>query len=101
MRSDSFVFPPRSFPLNLKAPVTFDRAVTEEDLTDGQFVRTYEIRAMVDGQWKTLVNGTTIGHKKIDIFPAVTATSVRLIVTSSLGTVRIRGGNVYNGAAAK
>lgn len=79
--------------------VTFDRAVMMEGLTDGQRVRSYEIVARVDGKWKTVSRGTTIGHKKIDIFPPVTADLVRLQVTHALGPVRIREFNVYNGAA--
>ncbi len=82
-------------------PLTFDRAVTSEDLTQGQFVRSYEIQARVDGQWRTVASGTTIGHKKIDIFPPVTATGVRMVVRASLGPVLIRNFDVFNGASAK
>ena len=85
--------------LLLSAPVTFDRAVTKEDLSNGQFARKYEIQAQVDGQWKTLVAGTTIGHKKIDIFPAVTTSRLRFVVKASLGPVQIRNFDVFNGAA--
>ncbi len=91
--------PTLNLELLLSAPVTFDRAVTKEDLSNGQFVRKYEIQAQVDGQWKTLVAGTTIGHKKIDIFPAVTASRLRFVVKASLGPVQIRNFDVFNGAA--
>jgi len=84
--------------IKLDGPVTFDRAVTKEDLTNGQFIRKYEIQALVDGEWKTVTSGTTVGHKKIDIFPAVTATGVRLVVKASLGPVLIRNFDVFNGA---
>lgn len=91
--------PALNFELLLSAPITFDRAVTKEDLSNGQFVRKYEIQAQVDGQWKVLVSGTTIGHKKIDIFPAVTTTHLRLVIKASLGPVLIRNFDVFNGAA--
>jgi alpha-L-fucosidase len=87
--------------ISAKQSVTFDRVVLMEDLTDGQRARSYEIRARVAGVSKIVARGTTIGHKKIDIFPPVTADSVTLMVNTSLGPVRIRGFNVYNGAAAK
>ncbi len=87
--------------IRLKSPVTFDRAVTQEELTNGQFIRKYEIQGLVDGRWKTLVTGTTIGHKKIDIFPPVTATELRFIVKESLGPVLIQNFDIFNGAAAK
>ena len=38
-----------------------------------------------------------IGHKKIDIFPAVTATAVRLTLLDSNGPAQIREFQVYNG----
>ena len=91
--------PTLNLDLVLRAPVTFDRAVTKEDLSNGQFVRKYEIQAQVDGQWKVLVAGTTIGHKKIDIFPTVTASRLRFVVRASLGPVLIRKFDVFNGAA--
>lgn len=90
---------PGMWTISAKQSVTFDRAVLMEDLTDGQHARSYEIQARVAGVEKIVAKGTTIGHKKIDIFPPVTADRVTLIVNASLGPVRIRGFNVYNGAA--
>jgi alpha-L-fucosidase len=92
---------PATWTFPAQSGVTFDRAMTMEDLTGGQLVRSYEILARVAGAWKKVAGGTTIGHKKIDIFPPVTADIVQLVVKTSLGPVRIREFNVYNGAAAK
>jgi alpha-L-fucosidase len=41
-----------------------------------------------------------IGHKKIDIFPAVTATAIRLTLLDSSGPAQIREFQVYNGGIA-
>jgi len=38
------------------------------------------------GAWTTLARGTTIGHKKLDRFPAVTSSRVRLAIDAALDT---------------
>lgn len=90
---------PGMWTISAQQSVTFDRVVLMEDLTDGQRARSYEVLARVAGVLKKVASGTTIGHKKIDIFPPVTADMVTLIVNTALGPVRIRGFNVYNGVA--
>lgn len=71
-------------------PVTFDRSMTMEWLNDGQRVEKYAIDAWVNGSWKTVASSQAIGHKKIDAFPAVTASRVRLRIVSSTGPAMIR-----------
>ena len=87
------------------ASVTADRKIVRTssvEMTVASPVEAAEkIRALVDGEWKTVASGTTVGHKKIDIFPPITATSVRLVVRASLGPVLIRNFDVFNGAVAK
>ena len=92
---------PATWTFRAKKVVTFDRAMIMEDLADGQRVRSYEIQARIAGAWKTVARGTTLGHKKIDIFPPVTADIVCLVVKTSFGPVRIREFNVYDGEAGK
>jgi alpha-L-fucosidase len=71
-------------------PISFDRAVTMEWLMDGQKVQNYAIQIMDGTKWKTIYLGTTIGHKKIDLFPRVSAQRVRLDILSAYATPRIR-----------
>jgi alpha-L-fucosidase len=80
-------------------PVTFDRTLIMERLNEGQHVTAYRIEAEEHGQWRQVAQAQAIGHKKIDIFPAVTATAVRLVLLDSNGPVRIREFQVYDGSA--
>lgn len=80
--------------------VTFDRVVTMEDLHYGQHVHRYQIEALVRGAWTVVAAARTIGHKKIDRFPAVTASAARLRVLESSATPRIRDFAVYLGSGA-
>ena len=61
-----------------------------EWLNEGQNVQRYKLEAFVDGKWKEIFSGYALGHKKIDNFPEVTASKVRLNILSSAGTARIR-----------
>ncbi|MBB6130646.1 alpha-L-fucosidase [Mucilaginibacter lappiensis] len=63
---------------------TFDHVVTMEDLHDGQKIAKYTIEARINGKWKTIITGQTIGHKRIDQFAKVTATALRFTVTGSI-----------------
>ncbi len=94
--------PPRHATLEItfKKPITFDRAVTMEWLNEGQNIQDYSIEAWQNGAWKPLVHAQAIGHKKIDIFPPVTAQRVRLNLLSTTGSAAIREFQLYDGSAS-
>jgi alpha-L-fucosidase len=81
-------------------PTTFDRSVTMERLNDGQHISAYRIEVEEDGQWREVAHAEAIGHKKIDIFPAVNASAVRLTLLDVNGPAQIREFQIYNGATA-
>lgn len=78
-------------------PIRFDRALTMEWLAAGQNVQKYAIQIMEGANWKTIYSGTTIGHKKIDLFPRVRTQHVRLKILSASGTPRIREFQLFDG----
>jgi alpha-L-fucosidase len=103
---DTFWSPPEgsraaSIDLAFAHPIRFDRSLTMEWLVDGQKVQKYAIQIMESGGWKTVCAGTTIGHKKIDLFPRVTAQHVRLNILTASATPRIREFQLFDGGTAK
>ncbi len=82
-------------------PISFDRALTMEWLVDGQKVQKYAIQVIDGTKWKTVYLGTTIGHKKIDLFPRISTQHVRLNILSATSTPRIREFQLFDGAQAK
>lgn len=76
--------------LNFDHPVAFDRALTMEWLNAGQHVQLYAIEVFKEGKWTALARGQAIGHKKIDQFPRVTASRVRLHILSASDQAHIR-----------
>jgi alpha-L-fucosidase len=81
--------------VNFPTPVTFDHTLTMEWLNAGQHVEHYRIEAWTNGNWKTLAQGHAIGHKKIDSFPFVTASRIRLNILSSSAEAHIREFQVF------
>lgn len=69
--------------------VTFNRTLVMEWLNDGQHVEHYKIEVWKDSAWTAVAEGQAVGHKKIDAFPSVTASRVRLNIVASSGPIRI------------
>jgi alpha-L-fucosidase len=67
--------------INFVGPKTFNHIITMEDLHNGQKISKYVIEAKINGHWIPVVTGETIGHKRIDQFPEITATALRFKVT--------------------
>jgi alpha-L-fucosidase len=77
-------------------PQTFDHALTMEWLNEGQHIQRYRIEAWDGKRWNSICEGQAIGHKKIDSFPAVTASRVRLNILAASGGIRIREFQLYH-----
>jgi alpha-L-fucosidase len=61
----------------------FDRALLQEYIRWGQRVEEFVLKAFDGEIWKTFVQGTTIGYKRLLRFPAIQAQKVRLIITGA------------------
>ncbi len=79
-------------------PISLDRTVVMEWLNVGQRIQKYDIQAWDGKSWQTLHAGTSIGHKKIDIFPRTTATRVRLRILMAADSPNIREFQIYDGS---
>lgn len=77
--------------LDLGKPTRVDHVITAEDIREGERVREYVLEgAERDGRWRTLCEGTAIGHKKIDRFAPVQVSKLRLRVDRAAAEPRIR-----------
>jgi alpha-L-fucosidase len=66
-----------------RQPVRFDRIVLQEPLALGQRIEAWTIDAEQNGAWSEVARGTTIGHKRIARFAAITASRVRVTIVKS------------------
>jgi alpha-L-fucosidase len=81
--------------VDLPKATTFNRTLTMEWLNDGQHVQKYAIEIWDGKAWRRVAGAQAIGHKKIDIFPAVTTSRVRLNIVSSSSEAHIREFELY------
>jgi alpha-L-fucosidase len=88
--------------VDFEKPLTFNRALTMEWLNDGQNVEKYAIEVWTGSNtWEAVATGQAIGHEKIDRFPPVTASRIRLNVISSAGQAHIREFQLYHDDGAE
>ena len=59
-----------------------------EDIEHGQVVARYRLEGELDGAWRPLAQGTTIGCRKIDRFEPVSIRKVRLVVDETIDLTR-------------
>jgi alpha-L-fucosidase len=58
--------------------------IVQEHIALGQRVGSYTIEAFVGGEYTIVVNGTSIGYKRIDVLSKTVSTSqIRLSITQS------------------
>lgn len=61
-----------------------------EEIAKGQLVSKYHVDFLTEEGWKTLANGTTIGHRKVDRFTPIIASKCRLFIESAIEAPNIR-----------
>jgi len=65
--------------------VTVAIADLREEIANGQAVAAYRLEGRVNGAWRELSRGTTIGHRKLDRFAPTTVSGVRLRIGAAEG----------------
>jgi alpha-L-fucosidase len=70
-----------SVTLRFAKPTRFERVVLREFIRLGQRVEAFTIEAEVDGGWRTIAEGTTVGYKRIVSCEPTTAARLRVNIT--------------------
>jgi len=82
--------------LELPAPTVVDHVVVMEDIRHGERIREYHIEGMVGADtWRTLCEGQSVGHKRIQRFDPVEVARLRLRTSQSVADPLIRALAVY------
>ncbi len=82
--------------LDFGKPTEFDRFLAQEYIPLGQRVEKFNVEAEIDGAWKTVASGTTIGYKRILRFDPVVAQRIRFNVQASRACPVISNLEVYD-----
>lgn len=62
----------------LKSGSEINTILLQEDITKGQRVEKFTVEALTADGWRTVAQGTTIGYKRLMIFPRVKADKIRV-----------------------
>lgn len=81
--------------LDLGKPVRVEGVALEEDLRFGQKIRSYRVEALIGNEWKPVVEGESIGRQRIQAFPPVVASALRIRVLLSEAVPHLRKFAVY------
>lgn len=94
-----------TYSLKFGYPTSIDRIMLMEDQTNGQVIRSYQVWAKVvddgvsdgtlDVPWTKLSSGTSIGHKKIDLFDAAVTVTEISVNTTFVDTPKWRSVSVH------
>lgn len=68
--------------LDGKQPVNC--CVIRENIRNGEHVRKYKVEARVDGKWKEVCSGQSVGNKRIEKFDTTEATALRLTLIETI-----------------
>ncbi|WP_138494599.1 alpha-L-fucosidase [Paenibacillus pinistramenti] len=94
--------------VDLGSAQTFNRIVLQEPIAQGQRIEAFRIEVLEDNlpegelpedaaaHWKTIYEGTVIGHKHICRFPAITARHLRLVIEQSRWCPALQNFAVYH-----
>jgi alpha-L-fucosidase len=79
----------------LGAPATFDVVSLSEPVEYGQRVASHRIEVPDGNGWRTIAQGTTIGHRRLHRIDPTTADRVRLVIDDARGAPAIRAFGLY------
>ena len=80
--------------MNKVQPV--NHCIIQENIQNGERIRQYKVEAKVNGKWQTVCEGESVGHKRIEQFPAVEASALRLVISRSVAQPDIRNFSIFN-----
>ncbi|HYW81463.1 MAG TPA: alpha-L-fucosidase [Thermoguttaceae bacterium] len=85
--------------LDLAKPTAINHIRLQEPIRLGQRIEGFAVDAQVDGQWKTIAEGTTIGPRRILRTETVETDAVRLRITASRACPLLSTLELYRGPA--
>lgn len=79
----------RQVRLALPRAVQFDVMSLSEDISRGQVVSAHRLDVKWQGEWRTVVEGSTIGARRLHCVPPASAAELRLVIEAALGQPHI------------
>ncbi|MBZ5858782.1 alpha-L-fucosidase [Flavihumibacter profundi] len=81
--------------LKFTKPTSVNHTILEEDYREGHRIRDYIIEGKVGTKWQLLAQGSSVGRKKIDAFPTITLSEIKLTIKRSVNPPLVRSFSAY------
>jgi alpha-L-fucosidase len=81
--------------IDLGTETELNRIVLQEYIKLGQRVQEFKVLAFTEGEWKPLIDGTTIGYKVIRRFPVIKTSRIKVIISKSKACLAISNVELY------
>ena len=78
------------FTISFKSPRPVNYVVIQEAISKGERVREYKLYGMENGEWKSLSQGSCIGHKRIEVIQGKAFSGIKLEIIKSEGKPQIK-----------
>ena len=85
-----------TFIISFDKPIPVNHVIIEEDYRYGHRIRNYTLQGKINNQWTVLLNGSSVGRKKIDAFATQKVTAIKLTIDSFVNTPLIKSLKVYH-----
>ena len=72
-----------------------NKVVLREAVSLGQRIEAFTVYAKIDGKWKAMCNGTTMGYQWIGRFPETRMQHIRVVIEKTRGFAAIAGLEAY------
>ena len=80
---------------NLGKEVEFDRIMLQEPIRYGQRVSSFIVEAFLDGEWNTIAEGTTVGHKRLLRTDVYKTNKIRIQVLEANNVPALSGFGIF------
>ncbi len=77
----------RQLEVRLAEPVRIAGVRLEEDIERGQAIARFSVLGEMDGTWRELARGTTVGYARIERVTPVTISAIRVTVEEAIAPV--------------
>jgi alpha-L-fucosidase len=81
--------------IKLGEEMEVNRIIIQEYINLGQRIQEFEVSALTNGDWRKIIDGTTIGHKIIRKFPVVKTTEIKVTISKSKACPLISNVELY------
>lgn len=85
----------KTIELKLDKRRKIDQIIIQEDIVYGERIRKYTVEALVNGKWRAICEGESVGHKRIQQFETIECNRIRLVVNEAIDEPIVKNFAIY------